>query len=239
MPIDVVCPGCLARFKVGDQHAGKAGLCPKCKHEIKVPSLKDQVVIHVPDDAMGPKDAKGRPVLKPVAWSELKVPPVAWIVAGAATLAIFAIAYVLRSPLVPDSPASGAPLPPVPLGHNAYFLGIAAMLLGPPLAWLGYLIFRDEEYAGYEGSQLMLRTGACGLGHALLWGLYAIVVYSLLEGEPPSLPVMTLLGPLLIGGGMFVSFVSLDLDWGAAFLHYSLFLVVTILLRLTLGLGAF
>ena len=42
MPIDVTCPGCLVRFKVSAQHAGKKGLCPKCKHEILVPSLDEE-----------------------------------------------------------------------------------------------------------------------------------------------------------------------------------------------------
>lgn len=232
MPIDVTCPGCLVRFKVSDQHAGKKGLCPKCKHEILVPSLKDKVVVHEAETSMGPKDEKGRPVLKPVAWSEMKVAPEAWAIAGAATIGAFAVAFVLRAPM-PAEPG----IPDPALGHSEMFLGLAAAVLGPPVAWLGYMFFRDEEFGGFEGTNLITRTVACGLAHAAVWGLQAILISSIMIGEQPSLPIMTFLVPMLLAAGTFASFVSLDLDWGAAFLHFSLFLTLTILLRLTLGLS--
>ncbi len=46
MPINVICPGCHARFKVGDQFAGKTGPCPKCKTQIPIPALGYEVVFH-------------------------------------------------------------------------------------------------------------------------------------------------------------------------------------------------
>ena len=65
MPIPVTCPGCLARFTVSDKYAGKQGPCPKCKQTITVPDKSQEVVIHAPEN-YGPKDAGGRPVLKPI-----------------------------------------------------------------------------------------------------------------------------------------------------------------------------
>ena len=72
MPIHVICPGCHARFKVGDQHAGKTGACPKCKGPIQIPAAGDEVVIHAPELEAGAKDAKGRSVLKPIRRKEAK-----------------------------------------------------------------------------------------------------------------------------------------------------------------------
>lgn len=270
MPIDVTCPGCLARFKVSDQHAGKGGLCPKCKHEIKVPSLKEQVVIHAPADVSGPKDASGRPVLKPIAWSEMKVPPVAWGVAGGVAVVVFAIALILRGS---------------ELSTQFAFLATGALLLGPTLAWIGYVFFRNDEFAGFEGTALLLRSAICGVIYAGLWGAYWLIVVQFLpppepaDKKPPTTaaapgtpapgtpaakpPAVTefrpldagpagmrtkkppetlfrvdlaLLVPLLVLGGAFTAFATLDLDPGAGLLHYALYLSTTLLLRVTLGL---
>ena len=53
MPIHVVCPSCHARFKVGDQHGGKTGACPKCKGQIQIPKAEDEIIIHAPDSEAG------------------------------------------------------------------------------------------------------------------------------------------------------------------------------------------
>jgi len=43
----------------------------------------------------------------------------------------------------------------------------------------------------------------------------------------------------LIGIGSFGAYVSLDLEFGTAAIHCSLYLLVTVTLRLILGLSAF
>jgi hypothetical protein len=47
-----------------------------------------------------------------------------------------------------------------------------AILLGPPLAWAGYTFLRDAELEAYVGVPLLLRSLACGLVYALLWGIF-------------------------------------------------------------------
>jgi hypothetical protein len=71
MAIDVTCASCKTRFQVSDKFAGKQGPCPKCKKIITVPSKSDEVVIHVPES--GPKDSKGKLVLKPIARKETRL----------------------------------------------------------------------------------------------------------------------------------------------------------------------
>ena len=61
MAIDVTCIKCHTRFQVSEKFAGKSGPCPKCKNTIKIPELKDQVVIHAPE-VSGTKTATGQPV---------------------------------------------------------------------------------------------------------------------------------------------------------------------------------
>ena len=41
MPIATECPSCRATFRVKDEHAGKRGRCPKCKHVFVVPAPGD------------------------------------------------------------------------------------------------------------------------------------------------------------------------------------------------------
>ena len=51
----------------------------------------------------------------------------------------------------------------------------AAIVLGPPLAWAGYTFLRDAELEGYQGTPLIIRSLACGLVYALLWGVFVFL----------------------------------------------------------------
>jgi len=230
MAIDVVCPGCLARFKVSDNHAGKKGLCPKCKHEIQVPSLKDQVVVHAPDDISGPKDAKGRPVLKPIEWEEMKVPAIAWVIAGAVTVGVFAVAWMSRA----TTPEAAEKI-------SYLFLGGATLLLGPLMAWAMWWIFRNEDLETFDDMTLIVRSLACGFGYAILWGIYAYMISDAVfsQGGSRELWLVTFLSPPMVVAGTFISAMTLKLDFNTAALHYLVFLTVCVLLRLTMGLPAF
>src|SRR5262249_28118328 len=45
MRIAVTCPSCTASFKVNETHAGKRGVCPKCRTTLQVPGLSTKPVI--------------------------------------------------------------------------------------------------------------------------------------------------------------------------------------------------
>src|SRR5262245_30053058 len=125
MPIHVICPGCHARFKVGDQHAGKTGACPKCKGQIQIPAAGQEVVIHEPELEVGAKDAKGRNVLKPIRRRETKFNLNSALIIGGAALLTFAIAFLVGRQEMSAS-------------AKTIVLAVGAALLGPPLAYAGY-----------------------------------------------------------------------------------------------------
>jgi hypothetical protein len=73
--------------------------------------------------------------------------------------------------------------------------------------------------------------------YALLWGAYSYF-YFLFFGDAPAetwnvLPFAVIL--MSVGAG--TAYACYDLDLGSGFFHYSLYLLVTILLRLTMGLS--
>src|SRR5262245_45294811 len=115
MPIQVTCPNCHARFNVSDKYARQTGPCPKCKQPIRVPAKTEEVVIHAPDD-FGPKDAKGRGVLKPLERQETAVSPV--LIAGivAAVVGTLVVAFV-----------TGRAYRGSPEGVPAWILGLGAV----------------------------------------------------------------------------------------------------------------
>ena len=222
MPIRVICPGCRKSFRVSDKFAGKEGPCPKCKTIIKVPKKSEEVVVHAPED-FGPKDSKGRAVLKPIARAETKVSPllVAAIIIG--ILATLTVALAFRF--------SDSAVPPI-------VLVVGAIVLAPPLVWGGYAFLRDDELEPFRGREMLVRATICALVYALLWGLVAVIKMYVFEGDPLEMIHMVFIAPVMLALGAFAGYASLDLEFGTAAILYGMYLGITVLLRLIMKLPA-
>lgn len=226
MPIQVTCPGCHARFKVSDKFAGQTGPCPKCKKAITIPTKEEEVVIHAPE-GYGPKGVDGTATLKPIERKETSA-SVAFIVGiVAAGLLVVAIAFAMRQVY----PAGTVP---------KWLLGLGALVLAPPLVFAGYTFLRDQELEPYRGQALWLRVAICSVVYAGLWGLH-LYVRSMIVGSAGGFELFHFLYflPLLIVPGALAAMATLDLDSISAGLHYGLYLLVTVLLRLLMGLTPF
>jgi hypothetical protein len=224
MPIQVTCPGCHTRFRVSDHFAGKTGPCPKCKATIRVPDKSDEVIIHAPEE-YGPTSAEGKPVLKPIERRETRVSPVAVVAIVGSVVLVLVVAFLLRPTL--ES---------VTLRDRALVLGLGAVALAPPLVWAGYSFLRDAELEPYRGMALALRVAICALVYAALWGVYAYFAWNLLGARSPEIWHLAFALPALVGAGAVAPLASLDLDYTSACFHYGLYLFVTIMLRLVMGL---
>ena len=225
MPISVICPGCHTRFKVSDKFAGQKGGCPKCKAVILVPKLEDEIVIHEPDHSeFGARNAQGVSTLKPLARVDAGISPIALVVLGGTIAVAFLVALVIRF--------SGSE-------PSYWLLGIGALAVAPPVCWAGYLFLRDdEELEGFAAKELAIRTGLCSLGYALLWGAFALVYGRVVGSEPFQVWHALYFGPPFLFAGAGLAFSCYDLDLGTGFFHFAFYLVLTILLRLAMGLPA-
>ncbi len=229
MPIHVICPGCHARFKVGDQHAGKTGACPKCKGTIQIPAAADEVVIHAPELEAGATNLKGRNVLKPLKRKETKFQLNTALIIGGATLLTVAIAFLIGN--------SKSDLATQMTG----ILAAGAVLLGPPLAFAGYSFLRDDEMEPFRGTDLLIRCGACGLAYAAMWGVYWYLGIQFFDPDDYAKGTLELfqVGILLgaaIGIGLWGAVVAFDFDPLTSFFHFALYFTATILLRGVMGL---
>jgi len=272
MAIDVTCAACKTRFQVSDKFAGKQGPCPKCKAIITVPSKKDEVVIHAPEQS-GPKDSKGHYVLKPLSRVETKltainigmiVGTVVVLLLGSLTLRI-AYHKALRTSVAATSGTKGEPsktkagtpaetdksskekakdgkdplfasvtVPP----SLQFILALGAILLAPAAAFGGYTFLRNDELEPYRGTALYGRLLILSVAYPLLWGIYwALFAFFAdnFESGPP-LMALAIVVPLLVMGGAFVAHATLDVEYGTALLHCGMYLGVTVLLRLIIGL---
>lgn len=230
MPIHVVCPGCHARFKVGDQHGGKTGACPKCKGPIQIPAAGDEVIIHAPELEAGAKDAKGRSVLKPIKRKETKLRLNAALVVGGAVVLTLAIAFLVGR--------SKDDLGPTSL---TYVLVGGAALLGPALAYAGYFFLRDDELAAFQGVDLLVRSIGCGLAYAAMWGLYWYLGYQVFGSEAygqEGLEIyqIGMLVAVAVALGTGAAFVAFDFEPITGFFHFALYFGATVLLRAVMGL---
>lgn len=227
MPIQVTCPGCHTRFTVGDQHAGKSGACPKCKGQITIPTKEEEVVIHAPELEAGAKDAKGRSVLKPLRRKEAKFSLSTAAIVGGVALMTVAVAWLIGRTEMSD-------------GNRLVALAFGAVLLGPPLAYAGYTFLRDDELGYYQGKHVLLRSLACGLVYALLWGVYMWVgkQFFSTDAYAAGLEMVQIAGlaiPVMIAGAG-TAFVCFDLEMITGFFHYALYFVVCIGLRFVMSL---
>jgi predicted Zn finger-like uncharacterized protein len=222
MPIDVTCPGCHTRFQVSDKFAGKSGPCPKCKTVIKVPEKKDEVIIHAPEE-YGPKDSTGRAVLKPIARVETRLSrgQIAAIVGSVGAVVAAAVVLRLQYP--------GGQIP-------TWISSLGAALLGPPLAFAGYTFLRDQELEPYRGREVLLRSLVCGLVYAAIWGAYW-GVFAYLRTEP-NWQVLCAVVPVMVTIGAVAAQASFDLELGTGAMHYALYLLSTLVLRVVMGMQA-
>lgn len=227
MAIQVTCPGCLKRFSVADQHAGKQGPCPSCKKTITIPKLEDQVVIH--ERPTGPVDSKGRSVLKTFRRKDAKFQPIIAAAAAGVTLLALLAAFLLKGNVAENT-----------VGVYA-ILGVAAALLGPFVAAGGYMFLRDDELEPYRGMELGLRAAVCGVVFAGAWFLFGFILSRLATPEEiaSGVEMWRLVPPLVFMFmlGLAAGYVTLDLDPTSAVLLFALFFLATALLRLVMGLS--
>src|SRR3954464_1923919 len=203
MAIDVTCPSCLTRFQVSDKFAGKSGPCPKCKKTIKVPEKKDEVVIHAPE-VSGPKDTTGVAVLKPLTRLETRITATQIIAIVGSVVLVLVVAAVLRTQSLA-------------IRQMAAMFG--AVLLGPPLAFAGYTFLRDDELEPYRGQEVLLRSLACGLTYAALWGAYWLAFASLFNFKPlpsgePNWTIVGIASAVMVAVGTVAAQASLELEIG-------------------------
>jgi hypothetical protein len=224
MPINVTCPGCMKRFQVADKFAGKQGPCPNCKKTIVIPKLEEQVVIHAPEHSeAGAVGAGGRHALKTFKRKDTKFQPLVFTGVLGFVLVALLIALVLRSTGQID----------------AWLKAAAAIVLGPPLAWAGYTFLRDAELEGYSGVPVMIRSLACGLVYALLWGVFVFLGNRFFgDAFTNGLEIwqMVVLLVPIFAAGTLAAYVSFDLEPGSAFFHCAMYFAVTVLLRFVAGL---
>ncbi|HLA83329.1 MAG TPA: hypothetical protein VJL29_00930 [Thermoguttaceae bacterium] len=220
MSIPVICPGCGARFRVSDRFAGQSGGCPKCKTTIRVPPKRGNVKVH---DPQHPGRAAQKPqadlTLRPISRVNVRFALAPALGMVAATLTAFVAAWLAGPSL------------------REYWLARAGavLLISPPLAMAGYLLLHsDEDIVILSGRPLAIRTAICSASYAALWAVFGHVSTSAFTGEIWNWFVVA--PPFVITGGL-VALACYDFDFGTGCLHYSFYLLVTILLRGCAGLG--
>ena len=216
MPISVTCGSCKTRFSVSENFAGQTGPCPNCKKPLTVPKA-DAVQIHEPD-APTATAAGGQFPTKPLPKRNKPVSTIALLLSGGLALASFEGAAAARIVFSPG----GAP---------AWLQGAAAVVVALPCVLIGYAMVRNRDLEPYTGKGLLLRALICSIVYAALWGGHAFL-------PPEATQEMwqwLFIGPLFFGIGALAALASLELDWGPATVHFSLYVLITVTLRWIAG----
>ncbi len=225
MPIQVTCAKCFTRFNVSEKFAGREGPCPKCKATIKIPTKSEEVVVHAPETS-GPKDSRGRPVLKPIARQETNLSQVQiTIILG--TIALFFIAaFAFRFTY------------PQPTAYVAEVFGwVLVSLLAIPCAYAGYTFLRDQERGAYLGNELWIRISVTGLLYALSWLCMWLAYYMYDNSWGAAAWSTASTAMILIGGGICLA--TLEFEYLNGVLHYGLYFGCCLIARAAAGIGIF
>ena len=94
----------------------------------------------------------------------------------------------------------------------------------------------------YQGTSLIIRSIACGLVYALLWGVFGFLGDRFFgpDAMKKGLEIwqMVVLVVPVFAAGTLAAYASFDLDPGSAFFHCAMYFAVTVMLRLVAGLPA-
>jgi len=224
MSIQITCSKCFTRFNVSEKFAGQKGPCPKCKAVITIPAANQEVVVH--EAATGPKDATGRPILKPIFRQDAPITAIHWTIVGCSAFVMLTVAVVGRAMYPPaEFPGWG--------------LGFGALLCGVPAALVGYILLRDPEAGGFRGLEFWVRTAACAAGFAVLWAMSPLMAFAFKEpvANPTLLSQSVALAFLILAGGG-LSLLAFEFDYLMGIVHSVSFLALCVVMRLIAGLSA-
>lgn len=224
MAIQVTCGSCFTRFTVSDKFAGQKGPCPKCKTVITIPAASEQVVIH--ERESGPKDAGGRPVLRPVFRQETPITAIHWTIAGCAAVIMLAVAIVGRSLYTTET-------------FPWWALVFGALICSFPISLVGYIVLRNPEAGGFGGQELWLRVAVVAFGFTLLWILAPVMAFAFADPvDKPSFLSQSVALVILVLAGAGISLLSLEFDYLMGIVQATCYAVLCIIMRLLAGLPA-
>jgi hypothetical protein len=197
------------------------GPCPNCRGIIEIP--KAEITVHAPDEfASAGKTVKGRAILKPLD-RQVTVIGVRELLLAAGTFAVMlvlalTVRHFLSSVILRDVIGSA---------------GVTAAAFGMSL--FGYYLLRSgDDLEFYEGEDLCKRAGICTAVYTVSWILFEFFVrYMSLQG---SMLIWVYMIPLAMIC-LFTAYAVFDLDYPAALIHYSFFLICIIILRWAIGFG--
>jgi hypothetical protein len=221
MPIHVVCPSCRKAFNVSDKFAGQTGACPKCKGKITVPAKTEEVKVHAPEQfASGGKSVTGQLVTKPITRKITRFDVTKAGIVGGAVVGVLLLTWI--------GGLAG-------LFQSIIVCGIGLLLVSPPLAFAAYTFLRDDEMEPFPRKELYVRAAICAAVYVILWGAFAYVSsLGLLTGE--AITWLVTATPFLVIGTLAAN-AAMELEFGSAFLHYSFYLLVTMVLRAVAGIS--
>lgn len=220
MAINVVCPGCLKRFKVSDRFAGMKGPCPNCNTVIEIP--KAALKIHGAEDfEQGGRSATGKLILKPISRLNMDFDPKTAGIAAIGTLFVFLIALMFGTMSMS-------------IGMRDAIGTVGLFLIAFPISLVAYQMLRDrEELFMLSGMDLYKKTGLAAFVYFALWVFFEFLLWYM----SANVYFVWICFAVVACLAMLATHAILDINVGSSLLHFLTFSVCVILLRWALGLG--
>jgi len=219
MAIDVICSGCLKRFQVSDQFAGRSGPCPGCKTIIAIPTLEDQVIIEEPEHKPGSPGAHTK--IDGISrragfFQRFEIITLCTLFATAAVVAL--LTRTLQSDPVGVLTSTTGIL---------FGLGIMVLSLGSSL--LGYGVLKDSEVEAFDRRTTIIRSAITAAIYCLIALVFVVATLLLDHDDDSRTLILTIVGVACFAIASFAPMVLFEMELMQGTLHVAVMICMTTL----------
>jgi len=217
MAIDVICSGCLKRFQVSDQFAGRSGPCPGCKTVITIPTLEDQLVIEESEHKPGSPGAHTKidGIARRVGFFQrFEVITLCSLFASAAFVAV--LTRILHSD--PDGDFTVT---------TGFLFGLGLVLLSLASSVLGYGVLKDSEVEAFDRRTTIIRSAITATIYCLLASAFVTAALLLEDPADPRTLILTIVGVACLVIASFAPTVLYEMELMQGGLHVAVMICMS------------
>jgi len=217
MTIDVICTGCLKRFQVSDQFAGRSGPCPGCKTVISIPTLEDQVVIEEPVHKPGAPGAHTKidGISRRAGFFQRFEIITLGSLFGTATIVAVLTRILQSEPVGVLTTTTGI------------LFGLGLILLALASSLLGYGVLKESEVEAFDRRSTIIRSAITAAIYCLIASAFVAATLLLDHHDDSRTLILAIVGLACFAIASFAPMVLFEMEMMQGALHVAVMIFMS------------